>query len=124
MCDKTVPSLAGHEVTLSTIMDVLSKVKDLKHFTKTVHIPEDLSMKIFNSEATEIVGKVSSFCLETKPSWNHLEEILIKCDEMEAVDTTQLLRMYNRQGRHLTHRHYKLYSSYSISKGLSCVHML
>ena len=101
-------------MTLSTIMDVLSKVKDLKHFTKTVHMPQDLSREIFNSEATEIVGKVSSFCLETKPSWNHLEEILIQCDETEAVDTTKLLRMYNRQGRHLTQRHYKLYSSCSI----------
>ena len=87
-------------MTLSTIMDVLSKVKDLKHFTKTVHMPEDLSREIFNSQETEIVGKVSSFCLDTKPSWNHLEEILIKCDEMEAVDVTQLLRMYNHEGRH------------------------
>jgi len=103
-------------VTLSTIMDVLSKVKDMKHFTKMVHMREDLSREIFNSQATEVVGKVSSLYLETKPSWNHLEEILIKCDETEAVDTTQLLRLYNRQGRHLTQRHYKLYSSYSISK--------
>ena len=109
-------------MTLSTIMDVLSKVKDLKHFTKIVYMPEDLSMEIFNSEATEIVGKVSSFCLETKPSWNHLEEILIQCDEMEAVDVTQLLRMYNCQGRYLTQRYYKFYRSYSI--WLSCIHML
>ena len=87
-------------MTLSTIMDVLSKVKDLKHFTKTVHMPEDMSMEIFNSQAAEVVGKVSSFYLETKPSWNHLEEILIKCGEMEAVYITQLLGMYNRQGRH------------------------
>ena len=97
-------------MTLSTIMDVLSKVRDLKHFTKKVYMPEDLSREIFNSQAKDIVGKVSSFCLERKPSWNYLEEILIKCDEMEAVNITQLLRMYNRQGRHLMQRRFK--SSY------------
>ena len=88
-------------MTLSTIMAVLSKVKDMQQFTKTVYMPEDLSREIFNNQETEIVGKVSSFCIETKPSWNHLEEILLKCDEMEAVNITQLLRMYNHQGRHL-----------------------
>ena len=86
-------------MTLSTIMDVLSKVKDMKCFTKTIYMPEDLSREIFNNQETEIVGRVSSFCLETKPSWNHLEEILIKCDEMEAVNVTQLLEMYNHHGR-------------------------
>ena len=87
-------------MTLSTIMAVLSKVKDLANFSKEINMPDNLSKEIFSSQATEIVGKVSSFCLETKPSWNLLEEILIECKEMEAVDTTQLLQQYNHQGRH------------------------
>ena len=87
-------------MTLSTMMAVLSKVKDLANFSKKIHMPDNLSKEIFSSQATEIVGKVSSFCLETKPSWNILEEILIECKEMEAVDTTQLLQQYNHQGRH------------------------
>ena len=87
-------------MTLSTMMAVLSKVKDLANFSKKIRMPDNLSKEIFSSQATEIVGKVSSFCLETKPSWNLLEEILIKCKEMEAADTTQLLQQYNHEGRH------------------------
>lgn len=90
-------------------MAVLSKVKDLVKFTEEMCVPEDLRREIFNSQATEIVGRVSSFCLATKPSWNYLEEILIKCEEMEAVDITLLLQQYNHHGRHLGTRLDSLY---------------
>lgn len=77
-------------------MDVVNEVKDLKNFIKELHMPEDLYMNI---APTEIVGEVSLFCFKAKWSWNYLEEILIKCNEMKAVDITQLLQVYNHEGR-------------------------
>ena len=79
-------------------MLVLQGVSDFRVVSDKMKIPKELATEIFNGELQEIVGKISSFWLETKQSWKMLKEILMKSNEMKTVELAYQMEQYICEG--------------------------
>ena len=93
--------VAGHKVTMTSIMAVLREVKELSCVAGAMGMPEELSHDIFSSRAEreEVIGRVSEFWIQKNPSWLQLREILISCNEQTALDINNIMESYNHEGR-------------------------
>ena len=89
---------AGHELNLSSMEAVICKVKDVKRFARQINMPEDQIVDIFSGPTGDIYGRISSYCLEAQLSWTQIKTHLIMSHEFEAIEITDILEQYNRQG--------------------------
>ena len=87
-------------MTMSSVVAVLSEVKDLNTVAKAMDMPNELSRDIFtdSAEREETVGRVSTFWLQGSPSWRQLRGILQTCDEHKALELNNVMELYNREG--------------------------
>ena len=96
-------------------MLVLQGVADFRVVSDKMKIPKELATEILNCEAKEILGKISSFWLETKQSWKKLKEILMKSNEMKSVELAYQMEQYICEGTALYSQSYFFYSLYILS---------
>ena len=87
-------------MTMSSVMAVLSEVKDLNAVAEAMDMPDELSRNIFtdSAEREETVGRVSTFWLQGSPSWRQLRGILQTCDEHKALELNSTMELYNHEG--------------------------
>ena len=87
-------------MTMSSVVAVLSEVKDLNAVAEAMDMPDELSRDIFtdSAEREETVGKVSTFWLQGSPSWRQLRGILQTCDEHKALELNSTMELYNHEG--------------------------
>ena len=90
--------LAGHELSLSSMMAVICKVKDAEKFAKCINMPDDRITDIFSGPKSDIIGKLSSYCLESKLSWALMKRYLSMSNEYEAIEITDSMEQYNHEG--------------------------
>ena len=88
----------GHEISLSTTLEVLHQVQDLSQFAQKLNLPKQLHFEIMHSSSDESRGKISSFWIELNSHWHELKSILQECNETEAVRHVELLESYNHKG--------------------------
>ena len=82
-------------------MLVLKEVNDIMSFAKTMKMPEKQTVELSNIAGEEVIGKVSSFWLETKQSWKALKYMLMKCMERASADIACLMEQYNCEGMYI-----------------------
>jgi len=87
-------------MTMSSVVAVLSEVKDLNAVAEAMDMPDELSRDIFtdSAEREETVGRVSTFWLQGSPSWRQLRGILQTCDEQKALELNNVMELYNHKG--------------------------
>ena len=93
--------VAGHKITMTSIMAVVRELKELSRVAGAMGMPEELSHDIFSSRAEreEVIGRVSEFWLQKNPSWLQLRGILISCNEQSALDIINIMEAYTHEGR-------------------------
>ena len=79
-------------------MAVISKVKDVKSFARQFDMSDDLITEISSGPAADIVGKVSSYCLDSNLSWSQMKDHFKMSDEINAYEITATMEQYNREG--------------------------
>ena len=91
---------SGHKITMSSVVAVLSEVKNLNALAEAMDMPDELSRDIFTDSAQreETIGRVSEFWLQGNPSWQELKGILQKCDEHKALELNHTMELYNHEG--------------------------
>ena len=77
---------------------VISKVKDAESFVRHIKMPDDRIKDIFSGLASDIVGKLASYCLESKLSWALMKEYLSISNEFDAIEITETMEQYNHEG--------------------------
>jgi len=87
-------------MTMSSVVAVLSEVKDLNAVAEAMDMPDELSRDIFtdSAEREESVGRVSTFWLQGNPSWQQLRGILQTCDEHKALKMNTTMELFNHEG--------------------------
>ena len=90
----------GHKMTMSSVVAVLSEVKDLNAVAEAMNMPYELSRDIFtdSAEMEETVGRVSMFWLQGNHSWRQLKGILQSCHERKALELNNTMELYNHEG--------------------------
>ena len=91
-------TIAGHELNMSSMMSVICKVKDAGSFARHIKMPDDRIKDIFSGPASDIVGKLASYCLESKLSWALMKEYLSISNEFDAIEITETMEQYNHEG--------------------------
>ena len=89
---------AGHELNLSSMMAVICKVKNAENFARHINMPDKRITDIFSGPATDMAGKLASYCLELKLSWARMKEYLIISNEVDAIEITEIMEQYNHEG--------------------------
>ncbi|CAI8033920.1 hypothetical protein GBAR_LOCUS19121 [Geodia barretti] len=88
----------GHLMTLSNLMRVFKKVIYLDRVSNAF----GMSPEAMSGDEEERLGKVSNFFLEKKLTWKHLRKLLIRHNEMQAVQFVDLMEQYVREDAPLT----------------------
>ena len=94
-------TIAGHELNMSSMMSVICKVKDVKCFARHIKMPDDRIKDIFSGPASDIVGKLATYCLESKLSWALIKEYLSISNEFDAIEITETMEQYNHEGTYI-----------------------
>ena len=88
-------------MSLTSVMLVIKKVKDLRRVSKAMQIPWDRLTEIMEGSEEDSVGKLSEVWLETKKPWKALKGILVKCDELPSAELACLMEMHISKGKAL-----------------------
>ena len=91
-------TLAGHELNLSSMMAVICKVKNTENFARHINMPDDRITDIFSGPATDMAGKLASYCLESKLSWALIKEYMSISNEVDAIEIIETMEQYNHEG--------------------------
>ena len=96
---------------MSSVVAVLSEVKDLNAVAEAMDMPDELSRDIFtdSAERDETIGRVSEFWLQGKHSWRQLRGILQTCDEHKALALNNTMELYNHEGTTGRSSHFGVY---------------
>ena len=81
-------------MNLLNLMQVFRKVADLDRVSVAVGLPPES----VSDDVEEMVGSVSDLFLKKKQTWKHLEDLLKRSNEMEAVETVVLMKNYICEG--------------------------
>ena len=81
-------------MTLSSLMQLFKKVIYLDKVSNAF----GMSPEAMSGDEEERLGKVSNFFLEKKLTWKHLRKLLIRHNEMQAVEFVYLMEEYVREG--------------------------
>ena len=91
-------TLAGHELNLSSMMAVICQVKNTENFSRHINMPDDRITDIFSGPATDMAGKLASYCLESKLSWALIKEYMSISNEVDAIEIIETMEQYNHEG--------------------------
>ena len=80
------------------MMAVICQVKNAENFARHINIPDDRIRDIFNGPASDIAGKLASYCLESNLSWALMKEYLSISNEVDAIEITETMEQYNHEG--------------------------
>ena len=61
-------------------------------------MPDDRIIDIFSGPKSDIIGELSSYCLESKLSWTLMNRYLSMSNEYEAIEITDSMEQYNHEG--------------------------
>ena len=79
-------------------MLVLKEVKDFMIIANAMKMPQELAVEILSGEKEEIIGRLSSFWVDTQQPWKRLKHILTQCGDVASADLAHLMEQYNRKG--------------------------
>ena len=65
---------------------MLKEVSDLEWFSKSMNIPDEVSIELCDANREEVVGKMSSFLLEKGLTWTSLKKGLTESNERVAME--------------------------------------
>ena len=95
---------SGHKTTLTSVMAVIEKCKNLNALCEAMKIPEEGYEELYKEvfidldDRKDTVGKISSFWLEQNPSWQQLREHLTVLQENDALEINEMMESYNHEG--------------------------
>ena len=65
---------------------MLKEVSDLEWFSKSMNVPDEVSIELCDGNREEVVGKMSSFLLEKGLTWTSLKKGLTESNERVAME--------------------------------------